>query len=214
VLEFIRDRIHNEGNLELNSVYHLATFITSLCTSFVDKCTAEPSASSETFLQIFANAIGIEVSSQAPRPGYRRANVGISQSDDESNHFDEFKNGVKELEKGPLGEDDAEAQESSLDKSLRISKEVDCLNEVKDIRDELKMISSIFSHQTFVLGELRKEASRESSTPSRDGECPHSNFVSELPEYSDLETRSDQVRKMEDDAAAVYVRVSLLRKFS
>ncbi|KIW69180.1 hypothetical protein PV04_05073 [Phialophora macrospora] len=190
-LEFIRDRIHNDGNLELNTVYHLATLITSLCTSFVDECTAEPSASSETFLQIFANAIGIE-------------------SDDESDHFEEFKKGVKELENVALDDDDAKAQESSLDKSLKISKEVDCLNEVKDIRDELKMISSIFSHQKFVLGELRKEASRESSASSRDGECPYSNFVSELPEYSDLETRSDQVRKMEDDAAAVYVRLNHL----
>ncbi|ETI25182.1 hypothetical protein G647_04555 [Cladophialophora carrionii CBS 160.54] len=191
VLEFVRDRIHSDVNLELNSVYHLATFITTLCTAFVDECTAEPSTSPETFLQIFANAIGIE-------------------SDDESNHFEEFKNSVKELEKGPLGEDDAKVQEGSLDSSLKISKEVDCLNEVKDIRDELKIISNIFSHQKFVLEELRKEASRESSTASRDAECLHSNFVSELPEYSDLETRYDQVKKMEDDAKAVYVRLNHL----
>ena len=67
-LEFIRDRIHNDASLEISSVYHLATLITSLCTAFVDQCTADLPDGSESFLQIFANAIGIEVYGLSLRP--------------------------------------------------------------------------------------------------------------------------------------------------
>lgn len=63
VLDFIRNRVHKATNSELKTVYHLATLITSTCTSFVDKCVAElPEQGPESFLQIFANAIGIEAS--------------------------------------------------------------------------------------------------------------------------------------------------------
>lgn len=159
------------------------------------------------------------------------------QSDDESKHFYDFQKGVNDQEidsaakaargTGKQGLKKAIKFQNSLatcngayeanaidcgppDKSLNIGKEVDCLNEIKDIRDELKIISSVFNDQRFVLGELQREASRTQPAPLENENCLHSNFVSELPEYHDWETRCEMVKKMEDDAESVYIRVSVL----
>ena len=116
--------------------------------------------------------------------------------------------GEEETNEAQQPEAENDIRSRKLEQSLKIGKEILCLREVKDIRDELKMIAQIFREQKMVLAEMVKEASKASSvTSGNESDCARSNYVSDLPEYNDWEIRHGTVKKMEDDAEAVYLRV-------
>ncbi|KAH8595987.1 hypothetical protein B0O99DRAFT_147474 [Bisporella sp. PMI_857] len=159
----------------------MAKVIISLCANFVDECEAEVPDGKEPLLQIFASSIG-------------------TVSHEETRLFKSFKLAVekRETEQKVGNGKHKETALTALLEELYLHKEIELMEEIKDIRDELKIIRGVFEEQKYVLQGLSKalvEGQKETNSDA---------LYSNLPELNNLITRLEQVEKMEEDAKTTY----------
>jgi hypothetical protein len=145
LLDKIRKHIH-DTRPEISSVYHLATIITSLCVGYVEQCKGTLPGCQDTLLHMFSSSIGIVVSTSYSRKSRLEVTrLTFEQADEEVKCFETFKTDL--ARSGRSTNDDKTAK-------LDIQKEITLLEEVKDIRDELNILKSIFEDQRALLGKL------------------------------------------------------------
>lgn len=180
LLDKIRSHIHEDMRPQISSVYHLATIITSMCVGFVEDCHARLPDGPDSLLHMFASSIGIV-------------------ADEEVKCFDAFK---REL----ASRDSRDGKGSSISSSsqeLDLHKEIQLLEEVKDIRDELNILNSICQEQKDLLQRLfgliaRPRPAAEQIEIAKD---PVLNYYQER---SDIHLRIERIRKMQMDATTTY----------
>lgn len=153
-LDGILDSINSKTNDPVTSVYDLATVITTYCSSVltdsvdVDVEDGGDNGEQYQFLRMFDASLGRATDRESAL--FRDLRSGFSNATDS----------LQEARRASQFLDDLESRETSKDstaaeKLLRIDQEIDLLVEIKDIRDELNMISKVLDDNRQILPDLQ-----------------------------------------------------------
>ncbi|KAG4442795.1 hypothetical protein IFR05_001741 [Cadophora sp. M221] len=183
LLEQIRTHIHEDTRPQISSIYHLATIITSHCVRFVEECQARIPGGNESLLQMFSSSVGMA-------------------ADKEVEYFETFQREIYEARRDKKSKADGDKSKSSIHE-LDLGKEIKLLEEVKDIRDELNILKSIFEDQSSLLQKLFGLVAGYSPPGGRKG-GDQDPIVSFYRQRSDINLRIERVEKMQRDINAIY----------
>ncbi|KAH6694848.1 hypothetical protein BKA61DRAFT_256314 [Leptodontidium sp. MPI-SDFR-AT-0119] len=189
LLEQIRTHIHEDTRPQISSIYHLATIITSHCVRFVEECQARIPGGNESFLQMFSSSIG-------------------TAADKEVEYFETFQREIYEARRDKKSKADGDKSKSSVHE-LDLGKEIKLLEEVKDIRDELNILKSIFEDQSSLLQKLFGLIAGYSPPGGRKG-GDQDPIVSFYRQRSDIDLRIERAEKMQRDINAIYDSINHL----